>query len=49
MDADIILALFRPTQIREKPPDQVEPLTEDQRQRQRELLDDLHAEQIEKM
>ena len=46
MEPEVILALFRPVHIREEP-EEVRQFSEDQRQRQQELINDLIAEQNE--
>ena len=48
-DAELIIALFRPVRITEEPPDEIGQCNEEQRRNQRELLDDLIAEQCERM
>lgn len=51
IDAEIIYTLFRtvPVHISEEPSEEVRHYSEDQRQRQKDLYDDLLAEQLEQM
>lgn len=48
-DTELVFALFRPVHIREKPPDDSGDQDETPAQKQRALLDDLKAEQMERM
>ena len=49
MDTELIFALFRPVHIREDPAETMTHYIEDLRLEQRELLEDLQAEQTEQM
>ena len=49
IDTEFYLAIFRPVHIREDPSDKVGRYDEEQRKRQKELLEDLQAEQCERM
>ena len=49
VDTELIFALFKPPQIREKPPDDSGDQNETPAQKQKAFLDDLKAEQLERM